>query len=126
MSVLWIKPLLDEMYGEMNGLYEEVERYKREAEGYKREMEEYKREIEGYKRELKELRKEIVDSSYASSATAAPRSEVGVARRISSEPCSAAVDHIEACPVKEESKTEEDVFNFGTDTVKNVVISEND
>jgi hypothetical protein len=117
MSVLWIKPLLDEMYSEMNGLYGEVERYKREVERYKREA-------DGYKRELEELRKEIVDSSYASSATATPRSEVG--RRISSEPCGAAVDLIVACPVKEENEPEKDVFNFGTDTVKNVVISEND
>jgi cell division septum initiation protein DivIVA len=118
-SVLWIKPLLDEVYVEMNGLYEEVERYKKEVE-------EYKREAEGYKRELEELRKEIVDTSYASSATAAPRSEVGVTRRISSDPCGAAMDLIEACPVKEESTSDGDVFNFGGDTVKNVVISENE
>jgi hypothetical protein len=103
--LLRMKPLLDEIYEEMSELHEEVERYKREAERYKRELE--------------ELRKGVADESYASSAIAAPRSEVGVTQRNSS-------DHVGVCPVKEESNSEEDVFNAGKDIVKNVVISEND
>jgi hypothetical protein len=126
-SVLWVKPLLDEMYVEMSGLYEEVERYKREVEGYKREVEGYKREVEGYKRELAVYKNKVDDSAYAESATVAPRSEVGVTRRISSDTSQVtSVDPSVASPVKEENEPEKDVFNFGTDTVKNVVISEND
>jgi hypothetical protein len=122
--MLKMKPLLDEMYSEMRGLYEEVERYKRELEGYKSELEGYKKEVERYKSELEGRR--IVDSSYESSATAAPRSEVGVTRRISCESESNVVRSVEACAVKEENITDDEVFNFGRDTVKNVVISENE
>jgi cell division septum initiation protein DivIVA len=110
--LLRMKPLLDEIYEEMSGLYEEVERYKREVEGLRREVEKYKNNVD--------------DSAYAESATATPRSEVGVTRRISSESVSNVSDLVGVCPVKEEDATEDAVFNFETNTVKNVVISENE
>jgi hypothetical protein len=118
-----MKPLLDEMYEEVNGLYVEIERYKREVEGLRGEVEGLRGELEGYKRDAL-CKNKVDDSEYAESATAAPRSEVGVTRRISSE--SDVVKSLEACPVKEENTTEEEAFNFGKDTVKNVVISENE
>ena len=113
-----MKPLLDEMYEEMNGLYEEVERYKKEVERYKKEVE-----------ELRGIRCEVInDGSYESSAISAPRSEVGRARTepaVTSDLAGVSSDLAGVSPVKEENVTEETVFNFGTGTVKNVVISEN-
>jgi hypothetical protein len=115
-AMLKIKPLLDEMYSEMCVLYEEKERWKREAS-----------ELRG---ELESIRNtsRISDECYASEATAAPRSEVGSARApavSSQESAKGLTGSCEVSPVKEENESEDDVFNFGTDTVKNVVISEN-
>ena len=120
-AMLKIKPLLDEMYSEMRELYEEKERWKREAS-----------ELRG---ELERIRREVIDESYGAEALSAPRSEVGSARiSVSSqepavspqEPAVTSQGSASVLPVKEEIETEETVFNFGKDTVKNVVISGNE
>ena len=128
-AMLKIKPLLDEMYSEMCVLYEEKERWKREAS-------ELRGELEGIRNTSR-----INDESYGGEALAAPRSEVGSARisavssqdpavssqdlAVASQESAVTSQESVVLPVKEEIAAECEVFNFGKDTVKNVVISGN-
>jgi len=130
MSVLLkMKPLLYGMYEEMSELYEENVRYKGEVEGLRGEVERLRGDVERLRGELERvLGGQINDESYSSEATAAPRSQVGITRHTeicteSSEICRESSEDIS---MKEDVSTETDVFNFGKDTMKNVVIPENE